>query len=409
MLDHLLANTTVYYIAHAVYGGIMLDKIFIILITLFGLSACANHSSALVEPTNLFNDQAFANYRQQKIETEEQIFYLSDEIKKYMDEHIFPVHGSAKRIKVLADSFFDKSNLNLIYANDANTTASQTFLSQQANCLSMTILAYSMAQYAGLDVIFQKIKIPEYWVRRDGHSLLNGHINLKIKPKEDPADRAALTFGSEAVEVDFNRNVSSQHFAKIPMSKAQIMAMFYNNKGADALILGKLNLAYAYFKQALTLDPAFVSAWGNLGILYRYKHHFDWAEAVYLHALRLDDDNLNSLENLAVLKSFEGQHQQAAELYQMLDNKRQSNPYYHFILGEEEYDKGHWDLAIDHYKKALRINRKVDEFYFGLAKAYYQLGDTEQSKKYLKQAKRNSINETMQNRYQGKLDLLSRS
>ncbi|WP_416306029.1 tetratricopeptide repeat protein [Neptunicella sp. SCSIO 80796] len=393
----------------------MLQKYLLSLLLILAISACSTTNMAFLNKTEhlksaeLFNDQLFPDYQQQHIESEHEIFYLSDAVKKYMDDNIFPVHGSAKRIELLADILFDQASLNLIYANDANTTASQTFVNQQANCLSMTILAYSMAKYAGLDVVFQEVKIPEYWVRRDGHSLLNGHINLKIKPEKDPTHRVALQFGSEAVEVDFNRNVPMQHFIKKPSSKARVMAMFYNNKGADALLAGDFSRAYAYFKQALVVDPEFIPAWGNLGILYRYINQFDLAESAYLQALNLDNNNLNNLENLAILKEFEGQSQQASELYRMLDNKRQSNPYYHFIQGEEQYDHGNWEQAIVYYNRALRLDNKVHEFYFGLAKAYYQLGDTDHSKRYLKMAKRNSINEAMENRYQGKLDLLSRN
>ena len=126
----------------------------------------------------------FPSYIHFPVETEEQVFALSDEAKAFVDEAIKQEDDQRQQIKVLVAKIFDRSDLNLLYRGNANTVASDTFQNRSANCLSMSIMTYALASYAGFDASLQDIDIPEYWTRRDGFSLLNGHVNVRVVPKE---------------------------------------------------------------------------------------------------------------------------------------------------------------------------------------------------------------------------------
>jgi hypothetical protein len=54
------------------------------------------------------------------------------------------------------------------------------------------------------------------------------------------------------------------------------------------------------------------------------------------------------------------------------------------------------------------LDKTKHEIYFGLAKTYYQMGDVRRSQLYFVKARNKSRMEQDQERYQDKLDLISR-
>jgi Flp pilus assembly protein TadD len=268
----------------------------------------------------------------------------------------------------------------------------------------MSIMTYALATEAGFDVDFQEIMIPEYWTRRAGFSLLNGHINLNMLAPHDPN---VFVFNTRSYQVDFDPQSSRRGLPKKVVSKENIVSMFYNNKGADAVLRKDYVSAYAYFRAALLLQPSFHSAWINLGILYRLSHYFPQAESAYHHALVLKSDSLTALENLAYLYTVTGRNEEATEILAKVEEQRNSNPYYHVNLGEQEMEQKHWDQALAHFRKALSLDRGKHEVYFGLARVYFEIGELQQSERYLKQAKNTANNKQDEQRYQSKLEFLS--
>ncbi|MDN4503815.1 tetratricopeptide repeat protein [Alteromonadaceae bacterium BrNp21-10] len=363
------------------------------------------------KPISYFHDEYFPKPENMIMESSDDIFALSEEAKHFVDQQILTERDSKKRIKLLAAAMFDKSKVSLIYTADANTTASETFNNQLANCLSMTILTYAMAEYAGLSADFQEVFIPEYWMRSEQYSVLNRHVNVRLKPTALARGEiipAALSYYADTLTVDFVVDRSTKHYKTKIIPKESVLAMYFNNKGAEEILAKNLNKAYWYFKTALQHDSSFVPAWGNLGVTYRLSHRLEWVEPVYLYALALDSENYSILENLAVLKQRVNQPEQANAIQRKLQQYRASNPYYYFRLAEEQYDNGDWHQAVRYYDRAIKLDRNVHDFYFGLAKAWFRLGNVEKSHKYLRKAKMKSFDEDLELKYQHKLDLLGR-
>jgi tetratricopeptide (TPR) repeat protein len=376
----------------------------LVLIMLLGIAGCKSTTQPVVQGDQLLNDYAFPDYTIYRIEDENDIFSIDQDMVDFVRKSVAAISDPVDRMETLVRKIFDRSEFNLLYMGSANTTATQTFHNRAANCLSMSIMTYTLAKEAGFGVRFQDVKIPEYWTRRDGYSILNGHINLQILTRE-PSVIRLLTNG---YEVDFDPQNRRSNFSKQFVKKNVVMAMFYNNKGADALLSNSYTKAYAYFRAAVQQAPKFDSTWINLGILYRKEGHYQAAENAYMHAIQLDDDNLTAWENLAFLYDLTGRKDESRAIASKVERKREDNPFYHFILGEQELDKGNLDIALRHYRDALRIDKSKHEIYFGLAKTYYEMGDINRSQLYFKKARDRSRNNQDQERYQGKLDLLSR-
>lgn len=369
------------------------------------LVGCQSTPVVNVDPSGAFHDHVFVNHAQYQIESPEEIFFLGEDAKAFVKSRFRRIDDPLEGITSLAKGIFNHTDLNLLYSNGANSVADVTFNTRAANCLSLTIMTYAMAKHAGLEASFQEIVIPEYWTRRGGFNLLNGHVNLKLYGKRKHGEVYRRKTG---YEVDFDRRSQHSHFLAVIIDKENVVAMFYNNKGADALINKNYEKAYAYFKAALTMDPTLRSAWTNLGLTYRLSGSLEYAEQTYDQALYVDSDNITALENLAHLYNITQRDDEAESILQRIARKRLANPQYHFMLGENEFDNENWKSAISHYRHAIKLNRDKHEFYFGLAKSYYQLGDITNSQKYIRKAKRLAPDDHTKTRYVGKLETLSR-
>lgn len=384
--------------------SLILTVLFSFLFLMF-FSACQTRVVQIPPPDKLLYDQGFSGFSDIHIESEQQVFQLDENAKAFVESTIGPLHNKIDQMEALVKAIFDRSDLNLLYQGDANTTANDTFKSQAANCLSMSIMTYALATEAGFEVDFQEIVIPEYWTRRAGFSLLNGHINLKMLA---PKQVHVIEFNRPSYQVDFDPQSSRRGLPKKVVSKQAVLSMFYNNKGADAVLQKDYVTAYAYFREAIQINPNFHSAWINLGIVYRLSEYFPQAEKSYQHALVIKPDSLTAMENLAYLYTFTGRNEDAEDILARVENQRNSNPYYHVNLGEQQMEQEHWDQALEHFRKALALDRSKHEVYFGLARAYFQIGELQQSQRYLKQAKNKAGNKQDEDRYQSKLEFLSR-
>jgi tetratricopeptide (TPR) repeat protein len=378
------------------------------LFIVFTISACAStstQSSADLRPTEeLLSDKLFPSFRHYPIETSEQIFYLDEAALAFIDKQGQGIRTEETKIRRFIKAVFERTELSMNYASDANTVASETFKRAKANCLSLSIMTYAMAKHAGLDSYFQIVDIPEYWTRRNGYSMLNGHINLRIKPRS----RVGIqTLFENTFVVDFDSEISAKKFPAVPVDESVVLSMFYNNKGADALLEKELDKAYAYFRASVLNNPNHAGTWVNLGYLYRLANDYDSAEMAYQQAIAISKEQLTAWENLAILYKLQGKAKQAADIQYEIERKRKQNPFYHQMLAEVDRDYGDFDSSISHYLNAISLDRNQHQFYFGLASAYFEKGDIDNSARYLKVAKRKAGRSALAEVYGNKLSALA--
>lgn len=369
------------------------------------LTACQQNNSPTTSPDTLLNDDLFQPMAE-VVESPEQIFALPDQVKIDIRSLTRSSDSAREKTDALLTYLFSKKGTNLLYQNDATLTAAETLAARQANCLSLTILSYSLAQELGLHVEFRDIKIPEYWTQNNGQSLLNGHVNLNVVGGLNVKTNGNLDYSVFSYVIDFGVQSNKSHFPSVVLKQSQVIAMFYNNKAAEAMVYGKDDLAYTYLKAAIKAYPLAAESWNNLAVLYRKKQQFNLAEKAYLLSAKLDPEQLNSKANLALLYEVTGQTEKAGQLKRLVDSKRNQNPYYHIMLGDESFASGDVQSAIGHYRKSLTLDKKSAEALFGLAKAHLSLGMTDKAEQYLRSAARSAPNRAERDRYQGKLDRL---
>jgi len=374
------------------------------------LSAC--QSTNITKNSNikinhaLYLDDEFPNYQSINIESSQEIFAIDDDMKLMVETKLKPERDVKKRAAKLLEHIFSQDNIDLNYQSGANITAIEAYHTQQANCMSLTIMAYVLAKEAGLDINFQDVQIPEYWVRNGKYNLLTGHVNLVItKPHEVGK---VVIWGNNILQIDFDPYVVKRSFPREIIDKTTVLAMFYNNKGAQALVDFNYTKAYAYFKAATTIAPEFDVAWGNLGILYRLTNHTELSVTTYKYAISLDDKNLTAMTNLAIALNLQGKTEEVIEIQKKLHEKRIKNPYYHALLADEAFYNGNVKAAIKHYKKAIRLNKSIHEFYFGLAKVYYRANSITLAKNAMTRAIRLNKGRHLKQQYIAKLNFLKK-
>ncbi|WP_083602022.1 tetratricopeptide repeat protein [Thalassotalea sp. PP2-459] len=373
------------------------------------LIGCSNFQTVRKPAPNnyqqLLNDEAFPGYKKHNIESLDEVFALDAQMEDFVEKRLIPEKNYLRKARKLLKHIFSKEDINLAYQNNANLTASQAYHSQTANCMSLTIMAYALATEAGLNVKFQSIKVPEYWVRNGEHNMLTGHVNLSVSEKR--ASNVAVVYGDELMQIDFDPEVYRRSFPKKTITKQDMLAMFYNNKGAGALVQQNYDKAYAYFKSAIIANPTFSSSWGNLGVLYKLTKQYDLAKKSYNTAIALDNDNLTAYKNLTIVLSHQGENKRVEAIKQMLHEKRHKNPFYHAMLADEALYRGEYQLAKRLFKKAIRLEKKGHEFYFGLARVYFALKETDKAENAIKKAISYNRYPSTENQYIAKLNVIT--
>ncbi|MDX5407266.1 MAG: tetratricopeptide repeat protein [Chromatiaceae bacterium] len=383
---------------------------FLVCLATLLLSACANnnHISSVVESSQLFTDYPFPGIAETP-ETPEEIFALPKHVKQELVQLVADEYVAEQRAKAVLEYIFSSAEDGLLYDNAATKTASETLQFGQANCLSLSILAFSMAKELGMDASFQDVQIPEYWTNQMGQSWLNGHVNIKLKQQslvENSIGRSLL--GSDVV-IDFDPDTLKKRFPEYKIGINRVIAMFYNNKAAIAYAEKNYAQAYRYYAAAANTDPSFAVTWSNLAILYRQHGLYDLAEDSYKHSLAIEPDSNNTLANLAFLYRQTGNISKAEQLENRVLQKRKNNPYYYIMLGNEALEGRETAGAITHFKQAVTLDKTNHEAYFGLAKAHYLAGDKDQASRFMAKAKQYAVYKQDRQRYQQKLAVLNQT
>lgn len=332
-------------------------------------------------------------------------FELSEEMKHYLATEVLPLDSLAQRASKLVNDLFDRNALHITYNADANYTPAEVFSRKQANCISLSLLTDSLAKAAGLKSHFRDVSIAENWRVQESLTTLNYHVNVELKGSQLENKKFEIISG---FTVDFFPNWRQEALSTKRLSKQEMLARFYNNKGAEALANKDLNQAYFYFRSALELSPQLDFTWGNLAAVYRKRGFLTKAEKVYLHALSIQADSLNIKHGLAILYEHMGKQQKSAQLYSEINKARKTNPFYFSMLAEEALQRGEAKKAITLFNQALAKRPQEPSFYLGLAHASLNLEQLDKVKYYLQKGREAQAKLNQTDTFSSKLSALRR-
>jgi Flp pilus assembly protein TadD len=246
--------------------------------------------------------------------------------------------------------------------------------------------------------------VPPIWDAADGWVMLNGHINVIVRGvRMGVPDQIGL---SRDFVVDFNTPDYEVSYPRQPVDDRVAFALFYSNRGVEAMRAGDLREAFANFKLAIATSPRVAGAWVNLGALYSRRHLYESAKASYERALEIDPDEKSAMTNLARIYTQLGD-EELAEAYRNRVRLHESlNPYYHYALAEGAYRDGDYANALSEIKNAISRKRDDHRFYFLEGLIHYRRGDVADARSSIATAERLSNQNETKQRYASKLAAL---
>lgn len=361
------------------------------------LIGCASPSS-MQRPDHLFADHLFSA-PSKRIDVAE-VFALSDDMKRYLRSEIGAQLRSMGRHAGLAQALTQPNQLKLEYESVMTRTASQAFAARSGNCLSLVIMTAALAKALDLDVQYQSAYSEETWSRSGDLYLRSGHVNITLGRRftatSGMRDPAALT-------IDFLPPEDVRGLRTRAIGEETVLAMFMNNRAAEALVNGRLDDAYWLAREAMVQDPNFMSAYNTLGVIYLRQHLFAQAERVLAHALERQPANTRAMANLALVYHAQQRGGDARALLARLASIEPTPPFHYFNLGLAAMRRDDFNSARDFFAREVARADYYHEFHFWLAVANYRLGDMTQAQKHLALAMSASTTKGDQALYAAKL------
>jgi tetratricopeptide (TPR) repeat protein len=333
------------------------------------------------------------------------VLAVSAGMKHYLRVEIAEQLGTKGRQKGLFDALYDKKQLRIEYDAAITRNAAEAFAARSGNCLSLVILTAALAKEIGLEVSYQRVFSDESWSRSGDLYFSSGHINITLGRRvTDPrvlfAERNLLT-------IDFfpPRPGAVQHSWTV--KEETVLAMFMNNRAAEAIARGELNDAYWWARGSINLDPKFLAAYNTLGVIYRRHGNLKDAEGVLRHVLEREPGNADVISNLILVLDDQGRTGESKDLARQLAELQPYPPFHFFNLGQAAMREGNFAAARDYFAKEVRRDAYYHEFHFWLAAAYLGLGDMKRAQSHLAIATENSNTRTTHDLYAAKLDRIN--
>ena len=89
--------------------------------------------------------------------------------------------------------------------------------------------------------------------------------------------------------------------AQSELTEIQKQAIMYRQQGWQLQEEGKIDEALSYYQKATVLDPNYVMAYNDTGVIFEAMGYPEQAKQMYLKAIEIDSDYPNSYSNLALL------------------------------------------------------------------------------------------------------------
>jgi Tfp pilus assembly protein PilF len=362
------------------------------------LSACASAPPLPAQPAPLLAGHLFAPPTE-KVSTDE-VLKVTDAMRRYIAVDIADQIRTKGAQIGLIDALYRRAQLKLEYDAATTKTAAEAFEARSGNCLSLVLMTAALAHELQLSVRYQSAYMEEAW-SRDGNLLFaSGHVNI--------------TLGRRMLDAGTMRDISPWTIDFLPADEIRtlkvrdieektVLAMYANNRAAEALARGKLDDAYAWAAEAMAKDPMFMNSYNTLGVVYMRHGDNAHAERVFAYVLEREPRNTRALANIAETYNRLGRQNEAEAARTRLAAIETVPPFHFFNLGLDAAKQSDWRTAREFFAREVARADYYHEFHFWLGLADWQLGDVAQAKKHLQLAMDNSTTRGQHDLYAAKL------
>ncbi|MEO6278007.1 transglutaminase domain-containing protein [Roseateles sp.] len=344
----------------------------LIALTVAGLSGCA------VEPVappraDVFLDAAFKPASMQ-IDPEAAL-RLSPAMQRFAETEMASEIRKKGVRDGLIDALYTKGRLQLDYDSEITRTAAEAFDARRGNCMSLVLMTAAFARHLNLPVRLNSVYLEESWTRNNGIFFVAGHVNISLGRPTSMAQRVTVLGDPELLTIDFlPPQEISRHRSRV-VDESTILAMFMNNRAAEALMQGHVDDAYWWARAAIQMDSRWLAAYNTLAVLYRRKGLYGPAENTLRLVLEREPLNVQAMSNLVLVLTDVGRREEAQVYATQLAQIQPVAPYKFFDDGVAAMKAGAYAEARQLFRKELARAAYVPEFHFWLALASYGLGD----------------------------------
>jgi tetratricopeptide (TPR) repeat protein len=377
-------------------------KILAALLLALLLGACAGlrPSAPAPAPVELFSDAAFGAPSETIGASE--LFALSPEMRAYLHSAEFTGQLRAKGAeRGLIDALYKKGELRLEYDSSMTRNAAQTFRAHAGNCLSLVIMTAAFAKELGLTVHYQAVLAGENWSLKGGMVLSSSHVNLGLG--KAPIGQLQGWERTEMLTIDFLPPEDIAGYRTSPLDEDAIVAMYMNNRAAEALVSRRIDDAYWWARAALERQPGYAPAYNTLAVIYQRHGDLQQAERAFRAALERDPNHLPSMQNLVPLLAALGKDAESQALARRVAAIEPNPPFYFFNLGKAAMQRADYQQARAMFAREVQRAPYYDEFHFWLALACLRLGEPDQAREQLALAHETSTTPGTRDLYSAKL------
>ena len=347
------------------------------------LAACASRPAPpTAVQAGFFHDSFFA--APAKPIRAEDIFAVNDEMRRYLGTEVSSKLNELGRAKGLYAALYTRSLLRIDYDATVTRNAAETFALRSGNCLSLAIMTAALAKELGLKVNYQNVIAEDLWTRTGGLYFTSRHVNVTLGRRgTDPKSRFQE---ANLLTIDFMPVGQLQRQMASSIPEHTVVAMFMNNRAAEMLAEGHVDESYWWARESARQDPAFLSAYNTLGVIYRRHGHPGAAEAVLRHVLAAEPDNTHAMANLALVYGDQGREAERDALTKRLAAIQPHPPFHFFERGITAMKRGDFAAARDLFQREVDRDPGYHEFQFWLAASYAGLGDVQRARRHLRLA-----------------------
>lgn len=331
----------------------------------------------------------------------EQVFELTPEMLEFTRTRVEP---QARRLgirRALMDALYERSELLLQYDAEYTRTASQAFHERRGNCLSLAIMTAAIARSLDVPVRIRSVYVDEVWTRSKDLSFVTGHVNLTLSPRL--RDGNWVSTEPDVWRVDFVPETRAYNRRAVDLSDSTVVAMFMNNRAAEALNRDQLDEAYWWAREAMLAEPRYLSAFNTMGVVYRRHGQLGKAEQVLKHVLSIEPSNAQALSNLAVVFAGQSREGERQQLLARLSELQPVPPFKFLDDGIAAMRRGDFVTARTLFDKELARSAFSDEAHFWRALASYAMQDVRSAAEHMRQAAESSQTLRQRDVYEAKL------
>lgn len=302
-------------------------------------------------------------------------FEITDEMRTWARSQVPDSIPQEERLEKLLSAMVDPGRLELRYEGGHTVTAREAFESRKANCLAFTSLFVGLARELGIPAYYLDVEDVERFEKDGDLMVVSGHVS------------AGFSVGSGKVKIlDFSPAGTPSYRRVYPVSDQRAVALYYSNRGAEALRAGSVEEALTWLHKAVEIDPEFGGSWVNLGVALRRTGDVPGAEEAYRRSLEADPQTASAYSNLAALLRSRGEDAEAERLLAIAANVDNRNPFSYVALGDLSLAQGRLEEARRFYRRAFRLKQEDAEICAALGMVALASGNQGEARKWLRRA-----------------------